>query len=74
MALKKKPLLIENGTVVTLGGNNKVIPGGSVLVKGGVIEEVGPAARVARKAHGAERIDARGAVVMPGMINTHKCS
>jgi putative selenium metabolism protein SsnA len=71
MALKKKPLLIENGTVVTLGGNNKVIPGGSVLVKGGVIEEVGPAARVARKAHGAERIDARGAVVMPGMINTH---
>lgn len=71
MARKDKSLLIENGIVVTLGDNNKVIHGGAVLVKAGVIEEVGPADRVRRKAHGAERIDARGAVVMPGMINAH---
>ncbi|HOE28336.1 MAG TPA: amidohydrolase family protein, partial [bacterium] len=71
MARKEKPLLVENGIVVTLGENNKVIHGGAVLVKGGVIEEVGPSAKVARKASGAARIDARGAVVMPGFINAH---
>lgn len=71
MARKEKPLLIENGIVITLGGNNKVIHDGAVLVKAGVIEEVGPADKVGRKALGAERIDAKGAVVMPGMINTH---
>ncbi|HQM52007.1 MAG TPA: hypothetical protein PLI86_02670, partial [bacterium] len=60
MARKEKPLLVENGIVVTLGENNKVIHGGAVLVKGGVIEEVGPSAKVARKASGAARIDARG--------------
>lgn len=71
MARKEKPLLVENGIVVTLGDNNKVIHNGAVLVKAGVIEEVGPSDKVVRKAPGAERIDARGAVVMPGMINAH---
>ncbi|MEX8500439.1 8-oxoguanine deaminase, partial [Leptothrix ochracea] len=49
---------------------------GSVLIRGGVIAAVGPAAEVAGMAQQwvgevDEVIDARGHVVVPGLINTH---
>ena len=72
MAQKKsKALLITNGTVVTLGDNNRIISDGAVLVVDGVIQAVGKAAAVKKQARGAKVLDAGGKVIMPGFINAH---
>lgn len=50
-----------------------VIPNGAMLIRDGVIEEVGPAARVENlaAARGAVEISAVGRVVMPGFVDSH---
>ncbi len=70
-AKKSKALLITNGTVVTLGDDNKIINDGAVLIEDGVIQAVGKASAVKKKARGAKVLDAKGKVIMPGFINTH---
>ena len=63
-------LLIENGTVLTMDADHGILPGGYVLVEEGRIAAVGdgiPPANVRE----AQRIDASGMVVMPGLIDTH---
>jgi putative selenium metabolism protein SsnA len=62
-------LLIENGTVLTLGKASKVLPGHSVLIKDGLIAKV--ASKKAIKNFQGKRIDATGKVVLPGFINAH---
>jgi len=62
-------LLIENGTVVTLGEANRVLPGHDVLCEDGAIARVAPHGEIARD--GARALDAAGKVVMPGFINVH---
>lgn len=71
MSSSPRQLLITNGTLITLGVPNRIIPRGGVLIRDGVIQAVGPAAKLRRKARGAEVIDARGMLIMPGFINTH---
>jgi len=53
-----------------IDGAGKVIEHGTVLVRGGLIADVGPAASV-KVPEGATRIDARGKTLMPGIINAH---
>ena len=50
-----------------------IIPDGSVLIRDGVLAEVGPTRRVENLAvaRGAVEIDATGCVVMPGLIDAH---
>jgi putative selenium metabolism protein SsnA len=64
-----KSLLIESGTVVTLGEPTRVLPRHDVLCTGGVISRIAPHGLIA----GAfdDTVDAHGAVVMPGFINVH---
>ncbi|MFA5141001.1 MAG: putative aminohydrolase SsnA [Elusimicrobiota bacterium] len=62
-------LLIKNGTVVTLGEDNKVLPGHAVLCEGGRIKQIGESASF--KGRYAKVIDAHGKVVLPGFINSH---
>ncbi len=64
-------LVVSGGTVVTFDPEGTVIAGGAVAVVEGRIAAVGPAAAVERAFPAAERIDARGAIVMPGLINAH---
>ncbi|UFN47658.1 amidohydrolase family protein [Roseomonas sp. OT10] len=65
-------LIIEGGTVITMDGARRVIPDGAVAVTDGKIAAVGPRAEVAA-AHpeAAQRIDARGKAVLPGLIDGH---
>jgi 5-methylthioadenosine/S-adenosylhomocysteine deaminase len=65
----KKALLIENGAIVTMDANRRILDKGYVLVEGGRIAAIGEATLAAPPE--AERIDARGMVVMPGLIDTH---
>ncbi len=71
MADRKRGMVVGNGTVVTLGDSNRVIHDGAVWIRGEVIEGIGKTAALRKKAAGAVFIDAKGKVVMPGMINTH---
>ncbi|MDR3193301.1 MAG: putative aminohydrolase SsnA, partial [Treponema sp.] len=64
-------ILIGNGTVVTRDEENPFIENGAVLVDGELIADVGDSASLKAKHPGAEYIDARGRLVMPGFINTH---
>ncbi|WP_411037139.1 amidohydrolase family protein [Shinella sp. BYT-45] len=64
-----KTLLIENGMIVTMDAGRRVFDKGYVLVSDGRIAAIGEGAPQA--AEGAERIDAAGMVVMPGLIDTH---
>jgi 5-methylthioadenosine/S-adenosylhomocysteine deaminase len=66
--------LIKNGTVVTMNDAGDVHFGGSVLLDGDRIADVGPADEVAAR-HDADGqvtvIDAAGKAVLPGLVDLH---
>ena len=62
-------LLIENGTILTMDADRRILEGGYVLVEDGRIAAIGTG--VPDVPPQAERIDATGMVVMPGLIDTH---
>ncbi len=64
-----RTILVEDGTVVTLGEDARVLAGHDVLVEGERIARIAPHGTVA--AAGARRIAARGRPVLPGFINAH---
>ena len=59
--------VIEGAHVVTVDGDEYA--DGHVLVRGGRIAAVGPGPAPA--AEGAERVEGRGGLVTPGLVNTH---
>jgi imidazolonepropionase len=50
-----------------------VIRDGALLIRGGILEEVGPSRRVENlaAARGATEIDATGRIVLPGLVDSH---
>jgi 5-methylthioadenosine/S-adenosylhomocysteine deaminase len=64
------PLVIRNGTVLTLNDADDVHFGGTVVLDGDRIARVaGPAETV--DVPGAREIDAAGKIVMPGLVDLH---
>ncbi|MFJ2651551.1 amidohydrolase family protein [Streptomyces sp. NPDC087420] len=63
-------LLIRGGHVVTYDPVIGDLPQGDVLVRDGRIAEVGPG--LAGRAPGARVVDARGRLVIPGLVDTHR--
>jgi putative selenium metabolism protein SsnA len=61
----------ENGIVVTLGPNNRVIWNGSVVTEGEKIVAVGNAAELKQRFLNAESVDCTGKIVLPGFICAH---
>jgi putative selenium metabolism protein SsnA len=61
----------ENGIVVTLGKNNRVLWNGSVVTDGENIVAIGSAAEMKKKYPNAESVDCTNKVVLPGFICTH---
>lgn len=64
-------MLITNGTVLTFDDQGRVLPGGAVYFEGDTIVEVGRTADLEAKYPAAEKLDAGGKIVMPGMICAH---
>ena len=65
-----RTLLIRHATLlVTMDAQRREIADGAVFARDGVIEAVGPSAQLPATAD--EMIDARGQVVIPGLVNTH---
>ena len=63
-------LIIHNGTVVTMNSGLDVIENGFVAVKRERIIEVGKGLGSAT-GEGVDRIDAKGGLILPGLINSH---
>lgn len=61
----------ENGIVVTLGKNNRVLWNGSVVTDGENIVAIGDAPELKKRFPDAEAVDCTGKIVLPGFICTH---
>ncbi len=70
----KSLLLVENAVVLTFGDLGQVFEDGAVLLRDGVVAAVGPREVVRSRldpGEAPEVLDARGAVVTPGLVNAH---
>ncbi len=65
-----RTLLVRNAAcIATQDGARRELRDASLLVRGNVVEAIGPAADLPQVAD--EVIDARGHLVVPGLVNTH---
>lgn len=64
-------LVIGNGTIVTLGEKNRLIPHGAIALAEGRIVEINELSAFVGRYPNARFIDARGGLIMPGFINAH---
>ncbi|RMF03178.1 MAG: putative aminohydrolase SsnA [Chloroflexi bacterium] len=64
-------MLITNGTVITFDEPGQVLPYGAVYFEGDTIVEVGRTFELEQKYPDAEKLDAGGKIVMPGMVCAH---
>src|SRR3954469_19500962 len=63
--------LITGGTVVTMDRSRSIILDGAVAVTGGRIAEVGKREPLLARYRDAQLVDARGMLVIPGLIDGH---
>jgi 5-methylthioadenosine/S-adenosylhomocysteine deaminase len=64
-------LVVTGGSIVTMDPATRVIASGAVAIDGDAIVGVDTAEAIRARFRGRQTIDARGQVVMPGLINTH---
>ena len=64
-------LIIGNGRVITRDGDRPYLEEGAVVTEGEEILALGPTAAMRTTYPEAEFVDARGGVIMPGLINAH---
>jgi 5-methylthioadenosine/S-adenosylhomocysteine deaminase len=70
MKPKSADILVTNGTVLTLGADLTEIINGAIAINQDTITAVGPANEFGDW-HISQVIDARGGIIMPGLINSH---
>jgi 5-methylthioadenosine/S-adenosylhomocysteine deaminase len=70
--MKKPPadLKITNGLLLTMNGADEQYADGALAIRNGRIESVGTA-QAMEKVAARKTIDAKGGIIMPGLINTH---
>lgn len=64
-------LLIGNGKLITRDQALPYLEDGAVVLDGEIVKEVGTLADMKAKYPDAEFVDAKGGVIMPGLINVH---
>jgi 5-methylthioadenosine/S-adenosylhomocysteine deaminase len=64
-------LIVSGGIVVTMDSVRAIHQDGSVAVRGDSIVAVGPRAEIEARYQSPQEIDARGHLVLPGLINGH---
>ena len=68
---RRATLVVTGGTVITMDAQRRVFSPGSVAIDGNTIVAVGSPQAVSARYAAAEAIVANGAVILPGLINTH---
>jgi len=61
----------ENGIVVTLGENNRVLWNATVVTDGERITAIGNSGEMKQRLPGADSVDCSGKIILPGFICTH---
>jgi len=64
-------LVVVGGTVLTQNAAHEILSPGAVAIDGTDIVEVGTPEAIAARYRATDTIEARGDVVLPGLINTH---
>jgi 5-methylthioadenosine/S-adenosylhomocysteine deaminase len=64
-------LIIKNGIIVTVNSQRDVYRNGFLAIKGDKIVKVGKISELEGKYSAKETIDAKGKIIMPGLVNTH---
>ena len=64
-------IIIDGGTIVTIGQRG-IIKDGAIIIENGSIIDIGKRYELKQKYPRYEKIDAKGKVVIPGLINTHQ--
>jgi 5-methylthioadenosine/S-adenosylhomocysteine deaminase len=64
-------IVVWGGTVVTMDGSGRVIPNGAVAINEDRILGVGTADDINQAYSASQKIDVRGQVILPGLVNTH---
>ncbi|MGK5088541.1 putative aminohydrolase SsnA [Bdellovibrionota bacterium FG-2] len=67
---KPRTILIQNTTIITLGGTNLVLKNHSLRIADGKVLELGPTTKLVPTAQD-ELLDGTGKVLLPGFINAH---
>ena len=64
-------IMVGNGRLLTRDPERPYFPDGAVVLEGDTVREAGPLAELRAKYPQAEFVDAKGGVIMPGLINAH---
>ena len=64
-------IIIHNGTIVTVNPDFDIIKDGIVCIKNGRLERIEPRSPGSLIPEANEIIDAKGGIIMPGLVNTH---
>jgi len=64
-------IIISGGILVTSDSKKTVYDSGAVAISGSQIIAVGPTDEILEKYSAKEVIDAKGKIIMPGLVNTH---
>jgi 5-methylthioadenosine/S-adenosylhomocysteine deaminase len=70
-ARQRVDLIVVHGTVVTMDANHRILENGAIAVQGDAIAAIDATANVEAMYESAKVIDARGALILPGLINAH---
>jgi 5-methylthioadenosine/S-adenosylhomocysteine deaminase len=68
---QKVDLLVAGGTVVTMDASHRMIDDGAVAIHGDSIVFVGRRSEIEAQYTAERTLDARGALILPGLINGH---
>src|SRR5687768_12610675 len=71
VAAERADLLIAGGLVVTMDAQRTVLEQGALAVRGNQIVAVGPREQVCATYLAVQTIEARDALLMPGLVNGH---
>ena len=63
--------ILANGRLITRDGALPYLPDGGVAIDGSRIAAVGTTAELREKYPDAEFVDAKGGIIMPGLVNAH---
>jgi 5-methylthioadenosine/S-adenosylhomocysteine deaminase len=64
-------IILSDGWIVAMNPERAVLDEASILIKGDRIAAIGTRSALTAAAPGAEVIDCRGQIIIPGMVNTH---
>src|SRR6202046_3159744 len=70
-AKQRVDLIVVHGTVVTMDAKRRILEDGAIAVQGDAIAAVDATANIDATYESGKVIDARGGLILPGLINAH---